>query len=50
MKILLLLIRHSRLVLQEIGPYMALLTLPGGYLIAIGAWIHSYWPANTVRK
>jgi hypothetical protein len=50
MKNLMLLIRHARLVLQEIGPYMALMMLPGGYLIAVSAWIHSYWPINTVRR
>ena len=50
MKSLLLVIRHSRLVLQQIGPHMGLLMLPGGYLIAVSAWIHSCWPVSTVRR
>jgi hypothetical protein len=49
MRSLTLLIRHSRLVLQEFGPYMALLMLPGGYLIALTAWVHSYWPVSGMR-
>ena len=36
----LVLIRHARLTLQEFAPHMAVLTLPGGYFIALTGWIH----------
>ena len=42
-----LLLQRSRLALQEFGPSMALLTLPGGYLIALTDWIHRRWPPST---
>ena len=35
-----LLLQRSRLALLEFGPSMALMTLPGGYLIALTDWIH----------
>jgi hypothetical protein len=44
------LISHTRLALQEFAPHMALLTLPGGYLIALTGWIHRHWPLITVRS
>jgi hypothetical protein len=44
-----LLTRRARLALQEFGPYMALLMLPGGYLIAFTVWIHSHWPPHSVH-
>ncbi len=34
------LLQRARLSLQEFGPSMALLTLPGGYLIALSGWIY----------
>lgn len=37
------LLQRSRLALQEFGPSMALLTLPGGYVIALTDWIHRRW-------
>jgi hypothetical protein len=37
-------IRHTRLALQEFAPHMAVLTLPGGYLIALTGWVHRHWP------
>ena len=36
--------RHTRLALQEFAPHMAVLTLPGGYLIALTGWVHRHWP------
>jgi hypothetical protein len=46
-----LLLRRTRLVLQEFGPSMsvsmALLMLPGGYLIALTGWISRHWPAGS---
>jgi hypothetical protein len=39
-----LLSRRARLVVQEFGPSMALLTLPGGYLIALAGWVYRRWP------
>ena len=41
---LLFLVRHARLALQEFAPHMAVLTLPGGYLIALTGWVHQHWP------
>jgi len=41
---LMFLIRHSRLALQEFAPHMAVLTLPGGYLIALTGWVRRNWP------
>jgi hypothetical protein len=45
------LVRRARLAIQEFGPSMALLTLPGGYLIALTGLIHRHWPTgpNTPR-
>jgi hypothetical protein len=45
-----LLVQRSRLALQEFGPSMALLTLPGGYLIALTGWIHRRWPSSASSK
>jgi hypothetical protein len=39
-----LLLRRTRLALQELGPSMELLMLPGGYLIALSGWIYRHWP------
>lgn len=45
------LLRRSRLALQEFGPYMALLMLPGGYLLALTGWIHGRWsPSSAAPK
>lgn len=41
--------RQARLTLQEFGPYMALLMLPGGSVIALSAWLYDRRHANTVR-
>jgi hypothetical protein len=41
------LLRRTRLVLQELGPSMALLMLPGGYVIALAGWIHRHWPLGS---
>jgi hypothetical protein len=37
------LLQRGRLALQEFGPSMALLTLPGGYLVALTGWIFRRW-------
>jgi hypothetical protein len=42
-----LLLGRGRLVLQESAPYLALLTLPGGYLIALTGLLHRHWPLRT---
>jgi hypothetical protein len=39
--------RRARLALQEFGPSMALLMLPGGYLIALTGLIHRHWPVGS---
>jgi hypothetical protein len=45
-----LLIWHTRLALQEFAPHMAVLMLPGGYLIALTGWVHRHWPHITTRS
>ncbi len=47
--LLMLLIRRTRLALQEFGPYMGLLMLPGGYLIALSGWVQRRWPLPPPR-
>jgi hypothetical protein len=42
-------LRQGRLALQELGPSMALLTLPGGYLVALTGWIYRRWPLSSAR-
>jgi hypothetical protein len=44
--ILMQLTQRTRLVLQELAPHVALLTLPGGYLIALSGLVHRHWPAS----
>jgi hypothetical protein len=41
-----LLMRRTRLALQEFGPSMALLMMPGGYLIVLTGWIYRHWPLS----
>jgi hypothetical protein len=43
---LILLVQRARLALQEFGPSMAVLMLPGGYLVALSGWIYQHWPLN----
>ena len=45
-----LLFRHARLALQELAPHLALLTLPGGYLIALTGLVHRHWPPTSLRS
>ena len=47
--LVMVLVRHARLALQEFAPHMAVLTLPGGYLIALTGWIHRHWPVGSAR-
>jgi hypothetical protein len=42
-------LRRGRLALQEFGPSMALLTLPGGYLVALTGWIYRRLPLGTAK-
>jgi len=45
------LLRRARLAMQEFGPSMGLLMLPGGYLIALTEVIHRHWPlGSSTRK
>ena len=44
MESLIHLIRRAHLALQELAPHVALLTLPGGYLIALTGLVHRHWP------
>jgi hypothetical protein len=41
------LMRRTRLGLQELAPSIGLLMLPGGYLIALGAWLYRHWPHSS---
>jgi hypothetical protein len=41
-----LLMQRTRLALQEFGPSMALLMMPGGYLIVLTGWIYRHWPLS----
>jgi hypothetical protein len=38
------LLRRTRLAIQEFGPSMQMLMLPGGYLIALTGLISRHWP------
>jgi hypothetical protein len=44
-----LLFRRARLMLQEVAPHLALLTLPGGYLLALTGLVHRHWPPTSLR-
>ncbi|MGC1524023.1 MAG: hypothetical protein WA803_20965 [Steroidobacteraceae bacterium] len=44
-----LLVRRARLALQEFAPHVALLALPGGYLIALTGLVHRHWPPTDLR-
>ena len=44
-----LLLQRVRLALLEFGPSMALLALPGGYLIALTGWIYRRRSLGTMR-
>jgi hypothetical protein len=48
--LLTLLFRRARLVLQEFAPHLMLLTLPGGYLIALSGLVHRHWPSTSLRS
>ena len=41
------LLRRTRLALQEFGPSMAMLTLPGGYFIALAGLLYRRWPLGS---
>lgn len=42
-----LLLRRTQLALHEFGPSIAVLNLPGGYLIALTGLIHRHWPLSS---
>ena len=48
-RLLMLLIRRARLMLQEFAPHLTLLMLPGGYLIALTGLVHRHWPPTSLR-
>jgi hypothetical protein len=39
----LFMVRRAQLALQELGPSMALLNLPGGYIAALTSWVYRQW-------
>jgi hypothetical protein len=43
-------IRRARLALQEFGPYMALVFLPGGSFIALATWIFRHRTGAALRS
>lgn len=43
-------IQRAHLRLQELGPEMGLLLLPGGYVIALAGWLHRRLPRRGVRS
>jgi hypothetical protein len=45
-----ILLRRTRLALQEFGPSMAVLMLPGGYLIALAGLIDRHWPVSSAAS
>ena len=48
-RLFMLLIQRARLMLQEFAPHLALLTLPGGYLIALTGLVHRHWAPTSLR-
>ena len=41
------LLQRTQLALQEFGPSIAVLMLPGGYLIAVAGLIGRHWPLSS---
>jgi hypothetical protein len=41
------LLQRTQLALHEFGPSMALLMMPGGYLIALADLIDRHWPLGS---
>ena len=41
------LLRRTQFALQEFAPSIAVLTMPGGYLIALAGFIGRHWPLNS---
>lgn len=44
------LLRRTQLALQEFGPSMAVLMMPGGYLIALAGLIDRHWPLSSTPR
>ena len=47
--LLILGMRRAHWALQEFAPHVALLTLPGGYSIALTGLVHRHWPHHWGR-
>ena len=41
------LLRRTQLALQEFGPSIGVLMMPGGYLIALAGLIYRHWPVSS---
>jgi hypothetical protein len=41
------LLQRTQLALHEFGPSVAVLMMPGGYLIALAELIDRHWPGNS---
>jgi hypothetical protein len=50
MKTLMVVTREARLLLREWGPYMAPLTLPGGYVAGLLGWVARRLPRAVARQ
>jgi hypothetical protein len=44
------LLRRTQLALHELGPSIAVLMMPGGYLIAIAGLIDRHWPHSSATS
>ena len=42
--------QRARQSLQQLGPYAALFTMPGGSLLAPALWLYRHWPHPGARK
>jgi hypothetical protein len=44
------LLQRTQLALHEFGPSIAVLMMPGGYLIALAELIHRHWPHSSATS
>jgi hypothetical protein len=44
------LLRRTQLAIQELAPSIAVLMMPGGYLIALAELIDRHWPVNSATS
>jgi hypothetical protein len=44
------LLQRTQLALHEFGPTVAMLMMPGGYLLALAELIDRHWPLNSANS